>query len=356
MPTRVLFLITDLQIGGTPRVVRDLATRLRSPAMQTTVACLAPWGPVADELQSAGVPVHALGVRHVWQLAGAVREFRKLARNFDVVFSHLVHANAVAALALRALPELRLVEAIHTTQPYPAWHWKVQGFAARRAAAIVAPSASVVQIAVHRAHIPPDRLTLIPHAIDFDRFASLERAPAARFRVGFIGRLDPIKRVPDLLQAVAALPNVELHVFGDGEDRAPLAHQIAHRQLADRVTLHGTIASAADALPHIDLLVLPSDAEGFGIVLLEAMAAGVPVIGTDVPGIRDVIAHENNGLLVPPRSPALIAQAIERLRHDAPLRTRLTTQARAHVRQAYTWDRILPQYEQVLQGHPSPAV
>ncbi|HEX8324814.1 MAG TPA: glycosyltransferase family 4 protein [Tepidisphaeraceae bacterium] len=345
---RLHFVITDLQIGGTPRVVRDLAIRLRPFGFQTTVTCLAPWGPVADELTSAGVPVHAVGVTRPTQLPTAVRAVRRLTEEADVVFSFLVHANSVAALALRGR-RTPLLQAIQTTQPYPAWHWWAQGLAAARATRVVVPSASVARVAENGSGVSPERIVVIPNAVDVPA-AQHETHRAGRWRVGFVGRLDPIKRVPDLIEAMALLPDAELHVYGDGPERSAIEATVDRFALQDRVTLHGTVASSADALMDIDTLVLPSDAEGFGLVLIEAMAAGVPVIGTDVAGIRDVISPERNGLRVPPRTPSAIAAAVNRLRHDAALHLRLTAAGRMDVRERYAWESILPRYAALIRS------
>ena len=95
--------------------------------------------------------------------------------------------------------------------------------------------------------------------------------------------------------------------------------------------------------------MLPSLAEGFGLVLIEAMAAGVPVIATDVPGIRDVVRDGVTGLLVPPGDPAALAAAVARLSADPTLRHRLTTAARADVRDRFTWAAVLPAYRRLLR-------
>ncbi len=350
-PLRVLFFVTDLEIGGTPRVVRDLAIRLRSPEITTAVACLAPWGPVAGEIESAGIRTFPFGTTRSWRLPWAIEKLVRLARGYDVVYSLLVHANTVAALASRWMTDVRLIQSIQTTQPDPSWHWLVQGVVQRAAERIVVPSASVAEVAKRWSHIPAERIAIIPNAIDVDSFAQL--APPAfgrRLQVGFVGRLDPIKRVPDLLHAAATLPDVQLQIFGDGEDRVRIERTIDALKLRDRVTMHGQTLSAQTALQQIDILVLPSAAEGFGLVLIEAMAAGRAVIATDVPGIRDVVEHEQTGLLVPAGSPASIAAALARLHNDPALRERLRVNAAAAVRSRYEWPGVLQAYRHLLLG------
>lgn len=351
-PLRVLFFVTDLEVGGTPRVVRDLATRLRGPDIKTAVACLAPWGPVAGEIEAGGVRVYPFGATHSWQLPWAMLKLVRLARRFDVVYSLLLHANAVAAFVSRFHEaNVRLIQSIQTTQPYPRWHWMLQGMIARASGQIVVPSPSVAEAAQQWSHVPAERIVVIPNAIDVDSFAALPPpAFGATLRVGFIGRLDPIKRVPDLLRAIGQMEDVELHLFGEGEDRPNIEREIDALSLRPRVTLHGQTPSAHVALREIDLLVLPSLAEGFGLVLIEAMAAGRPVVATDVPGIRDVVQHGRTGLLAPPGSPASIASAITQLRQDAALRDRLRTQAIEWVQSRYRWNHVLNAYRTLLLG------
>jgi glycosyltransferase involved in cell wall biosynthesis len=168
-------------------------------------------------------------------------------------------------------------------------------------------------------------------------------------RVGFIGRLDPIKRVVDLVRAAAVLSGrATVDIFGDGPDRPAIEREIASAGVSSLVTLHGKIAAPEPALNTLDVLVLPSDAEGFGLVLIEAMAAGVAVIATDVPGIRDVIRDDVNGLLVPRRNPLALAAAIVRLMEDRSLRQRLIDSATEEVHARYDWAAVLPRYRELL--------
>lgn len=345
-----MFLVTDLEIGGTPRVVRDLAIRLRSSDIFTSVACLAPWGPVAGELLEAGVRVTELGATSSLHLPRAVRDVVRLARQVDVVFSLLIHANTVASIASAFKHDVRFIQSIQTTQPTPRWHWYLQGLIERGAEKIVVPSESVAIVAGQWSHIARDRIEVIPNAIDVDNFSRMNLQPFGQpwTRVGFIGRLDPVKRVPDLVEAVSLLERAELHIYGIGEHESQIRSAIHRFDINPRATLHGETKSAHEALRQIDTLVLPSDAEGFGLVLIEAMAAGIPVVATDVGGIRDVVKHDETGLLVPARSPRALAQALERLRSDPVLRARLTLNARDEVARRYTWSAVIDRYRSLL--------
>src|SRR5262245_6755686 len=132
MPRRILLLITDLEIGGTPTVVRELALRLRSQATcEIEVACLSKSGPVADQLRHRGVQVTAFGATGPLSIVVVARRLITLIRdrNYGTVFSFLVHANAVAAIAARFCRDVRFIQSIQNAQPTPHWHWAVQSIA-----------------------------------------------------------------------------------------------------------------------------------------------------------------------------------------------------------------------------------
>ena len=114
-----------------------------------------------------------------------------------------------------------------------------------------------------------------------------------------------------------------------------------HHQGVDDRKVESLLASAS-------ALLAPSKAEGFGLVLIEAMAAGVPVLATNVPGIRDVVRDGETGLLVP-CDPRPLAAGLERLVEHPALRDRLATAGRADVRQRFTWAAVLPQYRELLK-------
>src|SRR4051794_15965814 len=177
---RILLLVTDLNIGGTPTVVRELAIRL-APFAQASggdiqVASLAPRGPVSNQIAAAGIAVHALDAKGPRDARVVARLHRLMAREkIDTVFSFLVHANAAAAAASLFARQVRFIQSIQTTQPEPKWHWKVQTFAARAAEKVVVPSPSVAQVAEQWADVGKWKIVVIPNAINSEEFDNLER-------------------------------------------------------------------------------------------------------------------------------------------------------------------------------------
>jgi glycosyltransferase involved in cell wall biosynthesis len=347
---RILLLVTDLRLGGTPTVVRQLAVRLgNDPDFHVHVACLDRWGPVADQLRDRGIPVTALNaccsldMRIVFRLIRLIRRER-----IDTVFSFLIHANTVAALASLFVRDVRFLQSIQTTQPKPRWHWILQRAIRHAAQRIVVPSQSVADAATQWAAVEPEKILVIPNAVEIADFAGKPREASGR-RIGFIGRLDPIKRIEDLVTALSLLPaDYTLDIFGEGGQRSQIQSEISRLGMESRAVLRGEIAGSAQALAKIDVLVLPSDAEGFGLVLIEAMAAGVPVIGTNVPGIRDVIEDGVSGLLVPPRNPRALATAIEKILNDPHLKEELVTGGSDRVRKRFDWSVQINSYRNLL--------
>jgi glycosyltransferase involved in cell wall biosynthesis len=346
---RILLLVTDLNIGGTPTVIRELAVRLK-PFAEIQVACLSHRGPVSDQIESNGIQTTALGASSARDVRVIHRLHRLISReHIDIVFSFLIHANAAAAAVSLFSKNFRLLESIQTTQPNPSWHWRVQKYAQRAAEKIVVPSPSVAKVAKEWSGVPESKIVIIPNAIDPHEFASIPNpADENDFPVGFLGRLDPIKRIPDLIEAVQRISRVHLHIFGDGPERAKIQSMIDDPGLTRRVTLHGAVHRPQDALCKMRMLVLPSAAEGFGLVLIEAMAAGIPIVATDVPGICDVMKSEQTALLVPVSNPQKLADAIQRLISDPLLRHRLIDAAKLDVQNRFTWDIVLPQYRKLL--------
>lgn len=196
------------------------------------------------------------------------------------------------------------------------------------------------------------RISIVPCGVDLDAFSPA--GPAAprgsRFRVLTLSRLVPRKGVDDVIRAMALLPDAELVVVGGPEpSRAAsdpecrrLAAVAAEAGVAGRVALRGSVAreEVPALLRSVDVLVTAPWYEPFGIVPLEAMACGVPVVASRVGGLRDTVVDGVTGLHVPPRDPAAIAAALRALRDDPSRRAAMGAAGAARVRDRYGWDRV----------------
>jgi glycosyltransferase involved in cell wall biosynthesis len=243
----------------------------------------------------------------------------------------------------------------------------------RRCAAWTANTHATADAVIQGHAMPPP--CIIPMGVDTDRFGSGCRD---RLRTGlgpseliilYVGRLVEKKGIDDLIQAFACLAGdlrekAHLWIVGRGELENPLTKLSVDLGVGDRVKFWGEIPNnlLPDYYAAADLFVGPSveaafgDTEGQGVVFIEAFAAGVCVVATSVGGIPDVVNDGHSGVLVPPRNPAALAAAMQRLLIDSGLRQSLARNARAKVRQSYDWSKVADQfaglYRDILENDP----
>ena len=206
-----------------------------------------------------------------------------------------------------------------------------------------------------------ENIVIIPNGVDSRLFKPMGKKEL-RKKYGIsaeekiiisVARLDPVKGVDYLIKATAlvggGIPDLRLIVIGDGEQRKQLEELINRLYLDSKVHLLGFLShqQISEYLNMSDVFVLPSRHEGLGIALIEAMACGVPVIGSRVDGIPDVIDDGKNGILVPPGDVNELAEAIERLLRDKNLRDNFTKAGFEKVQERFLWNSILQQIEQI---------
>jgi glycosyltransferase involved in cell wall biosynthesis len=199
---------------------------------------------------------------------------------------------------------------------------------------------------------------LVPHGVDLDRFRPVDRCSRRELRVLAVGRLVPKKGFDVLIDAVAALrPDVTLRIVGDGPEREPLTARIAAHALGDRVTLAGACTHSVlpDEYSAADVVVVPSvvdaggDRDGLPNVVLEAMASGLPVVGTDVGAIGRAVIDRRTGLVAPAGSAPGIAAALSILAADPDLRLRLGRDARTEVECRYALHSCVDRFARLLE-------
>jgi len=350
--TSVLYLITDLDVGGAERVLLEVVRRLDRQRFEPTVCSLAPAGALAAEFADLSVPVFDLGMTHPWHLPRARRLLGLLRHGeFDILHTHLFHANVLGRVLARLAGVSVVVSTIHVAEPRR-WQLLLERWTAPLASRLVTVSEGVRRHLVERAHIPAERITVIPNGVDparfrlrRGRFRRSEDIASTTFLITTVGRLHTQKGIRYLLKAARLVlsqrPEVLFLIVGQGPERDRLLQLRDQLGLRDRVRLLGFRPDVPQILIDSDAFVLPSLWEGLSIAMLEAMAAGLPVVVSDVAGAREVVTDGVTGLVVRPGDPTALARVAERLLDDASLRKRLAQAGRRLVLQQFKWEKVV---------------
>lgn len=347
--------------GGTERLVIELVTRLAG-RFRMAVCCLDDPGTWGLDLAAQGVPVTALhrGAGFRPSLGSQIARF---ARAHDASVLHCHHYSPFVYGRLARLWN-RHLQVVYTE------HGRLSDVPAtlkRRMANTVVGRYGGPMFAVSgalRSHLVSEgfsrRLGVIHNGIEIGALPGEEDRRQARavlhvsddtILVGTAARLDPVKDLPSLIEAVAhvrrAGTRVALAIIGDGPERVATEGAARQHGVDDIVTLTGYRADVRQLLSGFDIYVNSSISEGVSLTILEAMAAGLPVVATNVGGTPEVVLDNVTGVLVPARSPAALAEALLGLAQFSERRARMGRAGRGRVSEMFTIERMVEDYARV---------
>lgn len=348
-PIRVLQLGSPNGLFGAERWILALARHLPRDSIETVVGVIqdvagAREAPLLAESRALGMETASITAPGRIN-AAAVRALRALLRDhrIDVLHTHFYKSTIIGALAVQGT-DCRLLATPHGWNTGAGIKLQAYEWAERCAfgwADAIAPLSGDLERGLRRLPWVRGRLAMIPNGVDLDEVgASTAVVPsvaaareAGEFVVGYVGQLIERKRVDTLVDAFASMRvgARRLFVVGDGDQRQRLEARVAERGVGGCVHFTGFREDRLALLRGFDALVLPSTLEGIPRCLMEAMAAGVPVVATDIPGTRDLIVDGESGLLFPVGDAKRLAAALEAVRSDAGLRDRLITAGAARV-------------------------
>jgi glycosyltransferase involved in cell wall biosynthesis len=326
---KIVQLLPSLDLGGMERLAVDLARQQKAEGHAPSIYCTSHPGQLAPEAEVAHVPVHSFGkttgfsFRLIRELASRLRVDRP-----DVLHAHnaLVLHYGVAAARLAQVPVV--VNTRHggnmNWDPHCERIWRQS---IRWIDAVVFISEGVREYYVTRDRLSRRKTSVIYNGIDVCKFSAHPAHPGSslpRFRVGSVGRLVPAKDHATLIRSfarvTAVMPEAELHILGDGPCRAAISQTAESLGIANRVFLHGISYDVAGFLSTLDLFVLSSIDEGLPISLMEAMAAGLPVVSTRLPGLTELAPESVVAGYCTPGQPESLAEHILRAanRRDLP--------------------------------------
>lgn len=371
MVTKILYVITKANWGGAQRYVYDLATAAKERGDEVAVAYGSP-GELADRLRSEGIPTFAItGLGRDARLFKDATAFFSLIRIIRSYNPNVIHLNSskiggLGTLAARLSGVKNIIFTAHGwafNEERPRYQKAVIAFIAwltilLSTRTILVSAAMQKQVArwpfIHR------KMRVVQNGTRL--YSLLERHEARRtlaalhpalaetdlehdLWVGTVAELHQVKGLPYAIEAIATLckkyPTIRYVIVGEGQMRPALETQIAKNNLQHHVFLLGSVREAPLYGHAYDVFLLPSLSEAIGLALLEAGLAALPTVATRVGGMPEIIIDEETGLLIPPRDPGAIAQALTTLFTDTSLQQRLGTALRQHVKTEFSLERVV---------------
>ncbi len=330
---RLLIVLSSLVAEGCPQLALQLARHWQGQGIEVELLCLQPQPTdLLPEFETLGIPIHAfaLGSGLARYLRLAWLSYRLCSRlKPPAVLSFPLGWHAFIALGARLAGVRRVCAHVGNLPPV----WTGRAFAkfkllvqlgrpfTRR---LLCCSAYICDATVRDFGVAPREARAVFNACDLQRFAAVDRSgswPHQPPRLGMVARLEQHKDQPSLIRALALLRDqgvqAELWLIGEGSQRPQLEALIAELQLEQQVQLLGSRRDIPSLLSQLDLFVFSARPdEGFGIALAEAMAAGVPIVATDVGACREVLEDGRCGLLVEPINPKALADGIRKALAD----------------------------------------
>lgn len=372
--------IHGFALGGMEEHAVDLACGLAARGHHVTMLLPhkggGPLAPLAPRLMAAGVRVETRRLLDLERFGDRVAARWSLVRwmrsqRFDVLHLHRYnpyHSHALPALAALAGVRTRLV-----TEHDPGLEFEppprlVTAIGDSFVTSWIVASSFSQRCILANTRRKADRVVRVPHGIPTERFhapsieaRNMSRAelgiPQDALAVGTVCRLVNLKGIDDLLAAapglLARFPDLQFLVAGGGPESERLI--AAAKSIGDRMRFLGRVDSTAKFLAALDVFAFPSRYEGFGLAVAEAMAAGLPVVGTRVGAIEEMLTESGGGAVVPANDPAAFAVAIERFIENPEMRAQAGAAGRAYALKTLSLDAMIDRFETVYKNTGGPA-
>jgi glycosyltransferase involved in cell wall biosynthesis len=364
-PLKVLQLIASLPVGGAEDLVSAMVTGLHPQKFQVQAATIGPPGAVGEELNGAGYPVISLGLdlkrTSCWRL---VAQVRALLKDFkpDILHTHLYHPNFYGRLASVGLGIPGVVASVHNSYTRVKLHRCLWNFILSAITdKVLVSSPRVWQDVRTWDRVPAVKLEVFPYGIDLSTLDEAAGSAEVRaelgvkgFVLGLVGRLEEQKGQRFLLAALPELsrqiPDLTVLLVGQGRERESLQRLAEELGVSSLVRFLGTRRDLPRLFRAMDLFIQPSLWEGLPLTLLMAMGARLPVVGTRVSGVTEIIEDGANGRVVTPGDSEALAGAILELYRHPELRSRMAAAARETVEGKHSQKAMLDRLEDIYSA------
>jgi len=346
---RILHIIPTFDRAGAEKQLLMLAPGLAREGFDVHVCALTRGGPLAAEFRAAGIPTKIIGKRLKADPVALARLARHIARlRPDLVHTWIFAAGSYGRVAARAVGVKHIVAGEYCVDRWKStWQWIVDRRLARQTERYVVNSAAIRDYCANHG-LPAEKFTVIDNGVEPARASDVSRCqlldelkcPADARLIGVVGRLWPQKRVKDLIWAADLLrvlhDNLRLLVVGDGPERSTLERFARLASDLDHIRFLGHRDDVWRIVPHLDVFWNGSGYEGQPNAVMEAMAAAVPVVASDIPGNRELVVHGETGFLVPIAGRAARARATDQIFNDAALAARLGAGAKQRMAEHFS--------------------
>jgi glycosyltransferase involved in cell wall biosynthesis len=367
---KILYLTNHLNVGGVTSYILTLAAGMKNRGHKVYLA--SGGGELLSRFSQEGiihktVPLATKQEVSPAVLISAIRLLKYVKKeNIDLIHANTRVTQVTAGLICRfsGKPNLSTCHGFFkrrlSRRLFPCWGLKV-----------IAISQAVKEHLIEDFKVKEENISLIHNGIDVDKFR-VPACPAGRqsseFRaekkkalglgsgpvIGIIARLSDVKGHVYLIEAMKEVlrefPDARLLIVGDGKMKRDLAALVSRLEMERNVCFIPSVKETEDVLAAMDLFVMPSLAEGLGLSLIEAMAAGLAVVGSDIGGIKSLIKHGYNGLLVEPANPKQLSLAILELLKNRVKAGALGANARDFVRKNFSQDEMIRETEKLYLG------
>lgn len=362
---RVMHILHTLGIGGLEKGVVNLANKLNSKGFEISICCLEASG-VFESRLSPGVKVFVLhkskGIDYTLplRLAGLFRRERTM-----IVHTHNVGTYLYGAIAAKLLSRVKLVHGEHGDLLQPSGcRWRdltIRRCFSYMTDMIHTVSADMRHTLICMVRVNPRKAVAILNGVELEKFDKMSVSQCRRtlgigsneFVIGTVGRLSPVKNFELLIQVIPELNRAGIYpkvlLVGDGPSRPNLESLAKQYHLAGQVFFLGSRSDVPELLNAMDIFVLPSLSEGLSNSILEAMAAGVPVIASDVGGNSELVLRNETGFLFPPQDKAMLAQRILQLAIDPEKRRRMGMLGCKRAERLFSLEVMIGNYERLYR-------
>lgn len=352
---KIIHIIPTLDFGGAERLAVDVIKNLNQEKFIVKLICLKRSGALGLELKDHGVPLILLEQKHSASIVSLIKLIKILKQEHpDIVHTHLFGADFYGSIATRLAGIKYLVSTEHNLNYSEGFIKKIiKVFVSKLFNNIIAVSEAVKNYAIKNYCIKKEKILVINNGVDVNKFFQSQNKLSGiknnqKIIIGSIGRLTKQKGFEYLVEAMGKLSNqnVECLIAGDGELKTRLQKKVEKFGLENKVKLLGWQKDIKSFLSKIDIFILPSLWEGFGIAILEAGLVGLPVIASNVDGIKEIIEDKKDGLLVKPADSDELAQKIEYLLEHKEFGVELSANLQTKIKNNFTIQKIVAQYEQ----------